>query len=1237
MAKVNALIHSFNSGELSKAGLARVDQDKVRLCAELQENLIPYTIGKAIMRPGTKYLGTLSSSTTLTNTPPRIIPFVKSISTKYVIELNYQEIEVTEEVTENEETTYYTTIGNEAVSLPAGSYEIDVKMIGGGATGTRAGGGGGAYAATSSITVTSAQTVYINVGNHGGDSWVNVSGNIAPSSTSQGALAKGGSGAAGGSSASCIGDTCYSGGNGGSYGGTYTTGGGGGGAAGVNGTGKNGYTDGGGGGSNGGLSTDGTSTTGGNGTGGTGGGAVGTSGTLGGGGGRYSGAGNAGSGGSDTTFGSTYGSGGGGGGGNLGHGGGYGGGGGGYFADIEGDFESGFTTTYGTAGTGSQGIVAITVRYRTSSVSGEDSGYIRVWNNDSVTSYSSANSDIGDISTFTTSLIGGATATLSATGFTSRAPYSGGYAIIKKEVSTSSVGIEHAIKIIITNGSCEFRVGSSDEDDDLFNSTTISVGTHVLSFTPQYSNYFITFVVSTQYYTIASLIENYNTSQIDIRVSAPWSQDGLRSIRYDQSLDVIFMSVPDSEPYKIERRGAKSWSVAKYLTSDGPFMTAKSNSNVRISPSATRGNVTLTASSTFFKDYHEGVLFKLTHSSLNATYGLGAEKKYTRPFRQTGVVISAGTNDDRAFSIVVSGTWVGTLRIERSFDDQYSGFREYGAAITANGTTNINGSSEDDNAIIWYRVIFDAYTSGSATINIVYPGYGGNGVCRITSVTNSTSAEAEVISDFYNTEYTEDWVEGEWSSHRGFPTAVALFDGRLWWARRDRFWGSESDNYYNFDATAEGDSASIQRDVATGGTLAEVQWILPLQRLVFGSAGAESSARASSLDEPLTAKALTVKDGSTHGASNVTPVKVDGRGLYVQRSQRKLMELSFAPSANDYMATDLTRYNEDICTSLNGVRITNLVDDDVIELSVQRHPDTYVWVLRDDGVIPVVAYNPTQEVTGWFRITLGRSATGFGSFLKHDKAVSIAVIPSVVEDNVYLVVHRRTDPDTYSYFIEKMSMHQESIYTVLSDAGTNETISYNGLYQLDSYEISNVSSDGATVAVSPRLNGSSVMVIGPHYNSSGTLENYGPIGGEYVVDDSGYITLSDVDENRAGDTVTIGLPYTGKYKSAKLAYGAQAGTAMAQKKRITDVALLLSDYHPSGVTVGPDFDNLDDLPAIVDGNAVEYDSSLISATDADMFPFPGEWTTDARICIQVSPGYSATLNGIVLGVDTNEQ
>lgn len=262
-------------------------------------------------------------------------------------------------------------------------------------TNSKSGGGGGAFS-LGTKTLTVGATVYLSIGaggqggqtsntngSAGGDTWVNWTSNAAPTTSTDGVLAKGGQGGqttttgTGGASGSGVGTTLSSGGDGGlGYATSYRGGGGGGSAAsnlGVGRAGGRGFNSalgsgGGGGGGTGGVGGTATTNNGANGgltysgaAGGTG-GATATAGTNGGGGGGTALINNAGAGGAGTEYYSTSGTagaggggGGSGGGGNTtgrgGNGGLYGGGGGASGAS---------NGTANPGGNGAQGAVLVT-------------------------------------------------------------------------------------------------------------------------------------------------------------------------------------------------------------------------------------------------------------------------------------------------------------------------------------------------------------------------------------------------------------------------------------------------------------------------------------------------------------------------------------------------------------------------------------------------------------------------------------------------------------------------------------------------------------------------------------------------------------------------------------------------------------------------------------------------------------------------------------------------------------
>ena len=128
----------------------------------------------------------------------------------------------------------FSTSGLSTWVVPVDVSSISVATYGAGAAGsyssflnTGTGGGGGAYAATSSIAVSTNQTLYIYVGGSSGtSSWVNLTTNAVPTNTSEGVLAAGASGTTGGQTSNSIGVVSFNGGNGITSGSQYNSGGG---------------------------------------------------------------------------------------------------------------------------------------------------------------------------------------------------------------------------------------------------------------------------------------------------------------------------------------------------------------------------------------------------------------------------------------------------------------------------------------------------------------------------------------------------------------------------------------------------------------------------------------------------------------------------------------------------------------------------------------------------------------------------------------------------------------------------------------------------------------------------------------------------------------------------------------------------------------------------------------------------------------------------------------------------
>jgi hypothetical protein len=761
-------------------------------------------------------------------------------------------------------------------------------------------------------------------------------------------------------------------------------------------------------------------------------------------------------------------------------------------------------------------------------------------------------------------------------------PNRGGTAFCERSVTTSSTGNEHALRITVTRGPVSFRCGSSSGADDYIRETTLDTGVHSLAFTPS-GTYHVRFSTRREQAIIVDSIQVEAAGVLEL--PAPWTTAQLREIRHDQSADIVFLAHRAWQQRKIERRAARSWSLVKYQTDDGPFMTARS-ADVKLTPAQTYGNTTMSSDSAFFRPEHVGCLFRLFHDQTASMYvGLGAAGENTEAIRVNGV------GSDNVFTVHRTGTYSATITLQRSYTSRTEGFVNTSQAISTVGSSNVDPGSSLDNVIHWYRAGLTAYTSGSVRVGFSYTGDARAGLCRVTAYNSSTSVDIEVLSPFGASVATSNWLEGEWSDLSGWPSIVGFYDGRLWWGRDDRFWASISDNYYSFtldeemNPLAAGDAGSIQRNIATGGSVNSVQWFLSLQRPVFGTTGAESSARASSFDEPITPSNIGVKDASTQGSAPVSPVKVDGRGLFVQRSGRKVFQIMYSFENNDYVSRDLTALNDEI----GG--------DGIVELDVQRQPETYAWFVRNDGQVAVLGYDLGENITGWVR------------FITDGEVESVCTVPGDEQDSVYLVVKRTINGNDVRY-IEKLGMHSEAIggeITKLGDAG--------------------ILTEGPVSTV-----------VAAHLANETGLVGWGTRdGAQYVLtglsaDGSGNIALGNTYTN-----VWVGLPYTGRYKSAKLAYGAQKGTAIMMRKKVEGLGILLENTHRDALKIGSSFSKLYNFLLKSDAGQPLSDGEAVKSVHDDVAqPFSGDWNTDSRVHLTIQPGHPATLLGLLVPVDTNE-
>jgi len=760
-------------------------------------------------------------------------------------------------------------------------------------------------------------------------------------------------------------------------------------------------------------------------------------------------------------------------------------------------------------------------------------------------------------------------------------------AIRRQEVTVAGANIskEHALRIIIERGPVVLLVGSTSGGDEYISQTELAEGEHSLAFTPT-GNFFVQFQSALSRQT---LVTSCNVEAAgDMEIPTPWPAAALGLVRVSQSGDIVYVACDGYQQHQIERRDTRSWSVVTYLANDGPFRV-ENTGPITIAASAISGNITLTASKRLFRSTQVGALYSITSVGQTVTQEITAQNTFTNTIRITGVDAS------RIFTIIVTGltATTSTVTLQRSLSEPGNWEDVSAESYTVDTTKTYDDGL--DNQIVYYRIGVKTgdYVAGTIDASLEIGTGSITGVVRLTAYSGPTSVSAEVITDLGGTTATDIWAEGTWSDLRGWPSAVALYEGRLWWIGKDKAIGSVSDAYTSFDPNYEGDAGPIQRSIGSG-PVDTFNWALPLQRLILGGQGAEFSARSTSFDEPLTPSNFNLKRASEQGSAEVSAVSVGSRGMFVQRGGTRVFELAFDGETYDYGSTDLTAL------------IPEIGKPSIVRVAVQRQPDTRIHYVRSDGTAAVLVYDRVENVNCWIEI----QSPGADGLIE-----DVMVLPGDSgqdEDQVYYTIKRTIGGSTVRYR-ERWALE-------------SECWGENGVCKLaDSF----VEYDGAAANVLTglsHLNGEQVVVWADGADI-GTDTDDSQI---YTVS-GGQITLEN---DQAVTTATIGLYYDAQWKSGKLVQCAnELGIGLNQHKYISEIGMILANTHYQGLKFGQDFDNLNTMPEVEEGTVVPA-NTIWTDYDKEMITFPGEWSTDSRVCIQMAAPRPCTILSLVVQVDT---
>ncbi len=591
------------------------------------------------------------------------------------------------------------------------------------------------------------------------------------------------------------------------------------------------------------------------------------------------------------------------------------------------------------------------------------------------------------------------------------------YTMAKRRQNVTCLASEEvSLRIVIARGPVRLRIGTGAAKDDIFRQSFLRTGTHSIAFTPGQTDFWIEFASSLTYPVLVDscVVE---TAGI-LELPTPWDTvDLCKAVRWQESADVVFCACAGMQQRRIERRPNNSWSVVLFEADDGPFLT-ENVTHIRLTPDGLSGEVEIEASRDYFRSDQVGGLIRIASQGQRVEADLVADLTYTDPIRVTGV------EEGRIFTVTRAGTWVGTLSLQRSLGEP--GTWVTVATYTTNGSVEYD--DELDNSIAFYRIGFESggSVSGTAEVELTFATGSITGTARIIAFTDSTHVDAIVIVPFGETTGSEIWWEGAWSDRNGWPEAVAISEGRLWWSGIGQNWASVPDSFTSYDPETIGDSQPISRRNGEGAINA-TNWILALQNLIMGTDGAEVSVRSTSFEEPITPPNYNAKARTAKGSAPVPAVSADNDGYFVGRTAEKLYGLIYDPGSYAYKAEDFTLLCPEM--GLTGFK----------RIAAQMNPDMRLHCVRNDGTVAILVRDPAENVLAWV------------DFETDGVVEDVVVLPGEVEDAVFYRVLR--DGGRFHERWAAESQARGGVLNCMADSFVTGTGPVTGLDHLEGQEV----------------------------------------------------------------------------------------------------------------------------------------------------------------------------------------
>lgn len=331
-------------------------------------------------------------------------------------------------------------------------------------------------------------------------------------------------------------------------------------------------------------------------------------------------------------------------------------------------------------------------------------------------------------------------------------------------------------------------------------------------------------------------------------------------------------------------------------------------------------------------------------------------------------------------------------------------------------------------------------------------------------------------------------------------------------------WATQSGIYDSMRSSAPPRDNDALEFTVKARRVNEIRHILDLDALILLTSGNETWV-TDGVDMVLTPTTLGSRARSYFGASWCAPALTGNTAIYVVEKGARIRDIRGEGIGMDLSITARHFFDKEAAGA-------NYV---IEEMAYAAEPYGIVWMVRDDGLLLGLTYQPEHEVFAWHQHTTG----------VQDKFESVASISENGRDSVYLIVRRYSELDeTWYRVVERMEPRitdsAENAYCV--DCG----LTYTG-------------APATIISGLDHLEGAEVAVLADGNEVQGLVVNDG-----------------EIELPNASSVVHVGLPYVPAVQTLDLDFGSE-DTINARNKSVSSVTINV--LKSRGGWVAPVLDN----------------------------------------------------------------